>query len=66
MVQVIVTAAVHDVPPEVEIQLARQAFVRSKLLDKIEDDDVEDSEVSNFIQVYVLHRKKSVVTLFCG
>lgn len=45
MVQVIVTAAVHDVPPEVEIQLARQAFVRSKLLDKIEDDDVEDSEV---------------------
>ncbi len=46
MVQVIVTAAVHDVPPEVEIQLARQAFIRSKLLDKIEDDDVEDSEVS--------------------
>eukprot|EP01032_Pedospumella_encystans_P010538 gene10538-12308_t len=45
MVQVIVTAAVHDVPPEVEIQLARQAFIRSKLLDKIEDDDVEDSEV---------------------
>lgn len=35
MVQFIVADACPDVPEEVDIQLQRQAFIRSKILDKV-------------------------------
>jgi hypothetical protein len=45
MVQLIVSEVVPDVPEEVEIQVKRQTFIRSKLLDKVEDDDPEEVEL---------------------
>ncbi len=45
MVQFIVTEVVPDVPLEVEIQMQRMNFIRSKILDKVEDDDLEADEL---------------------
>lgn len=45
MVQLIVSEVVPDVPDEVEIQIKRQEFIRSKLLDKVEDDDLDEAEL---------------------
>jgi len=39
--QVLSQVLVEDVPSEVQIQLDRQAFYRSKVIDKIEDDEAE-------------------------
>lgn len=44
MVQFITADAVPDVPPEVEIQMERQTFIRSKLLDQVADDDIDEEE----------------------
>lgn len=45
MVQFIVAEVVPDVPPEVEIQGQRQEFIRSKILDKVADEDAEVEEL---------------------
>ena len=45
VVQFVVAEICPDVPEEVEIQIDRQNFIRSKILDKVADDDMENDEV---------------------
>lgn len=40
-VQFIAQAIVPDVPEEVEIQAERMAFINEKIIDKVEDEDIE-------------------------
>jgi len=42
--QALIMIAIPDIPEEIEIQLARMAFVVSKLIDRVADDDDADEE----------------------
>lgn len=68
MVQFIVAEVVPDVPDEVEIQIQRMEFIRSKVLDKVEDDDLDEAELErmNSTASAAAREEQSNTYICCG